>query len=87
MHLVPHTTTLVVVVGVGEMTGVCTDQMITRLRGDDVEQIGLGSPVADEPLGGVGIDGCWRRGTYHPVAVFPRRKQQYQKETHQSQKR
>ena len=86
MHLVAHTITQIVIVSISEMAGICTNHVVARLSRDDIEQIDIGSPVANKPLGGVGIDGCSRGRTNHIGATFPRGKQQHHQDTYQRKK-
>ena len=37
------------------MTGITPHQVVARLRRDDIEKVGLTAPIANVPLGGVGI--------------------------------
>jgi len=72
MHLMRHTPTQIVIIGISIMTGVTIHQMVTRLGGDDIEEVSPTAPVTDKPLRRIGIDRLRGYGANQRIlAVIP----------------
>ena len=72
MHLMRHTPTQIVIIGISKVTGITIHQMVARLGRNNIEKVGLSASVTDKPLRRIGLDRFWwNRADQRTLAVVP----------------